>query len=183
MKTYFLYCFVSLCRAAALCCLSLYLCICLFIYGVCVFVVVPAGKPQIVEKTEDGVTLTWTRSTKIGASSVVGYTVEMYGRNATENWIPIAHRVQNTTYTHTGLIPGVSYFFVIRAENAHGMSAPSPLSEPVVLGLVSDLISVLSVSTFFFALCPSGGEGRGEERGAEAHAARKHNYSTLLSII
>lgn len=104
---------------------------------------IPAGKPQIIEKTENSVTLTWTRSTKIGASSLVGYTVEMYGRNATENWIPIANRVQNTTYTHTGLIAGVSYFFVIRAENAHGMSAPSPLSEPVVLGLVSDFILLL----------------------------------------
>lgn len=113
--------------------------ICLFI----LFVSIPAGKPQIIEKTENGVTLTWTRSTKVGASSLVGYTVEMYGRNATENWIPIASRVQNTTYTHTGLIAGVSYFFVIRAENAHGMSAPSPLSEPIVLGIVSEFILII----------------------------------------
>lgn len=122
-------------------------------YFICLFIFVcpsiPAGKPQIIEKTENGVTLTWTRSTKIGASSLVGYTVEMYGRNTTENWIPIANRIQNTTYTYTGLIAGVSYFFVIRAENAHGMSAPSPLSEPLVLGIVSDFFFCLN---YFLAL-------------------------------
>lgn len=121
-------------------------CAAFFLLSICLFILfvsIPAGKPQIIEKTENGVTLTWTRSTKVGASSLVGYTVEMYGRNATENWIPIASRVQNTTYTHTGLIAGVSYFFVIRAENAHGMSAPSPLSEPIVLGIVSEFILII----------------------------------------
>lgn len=61
----------------------------------------------------------------------------MYGRNDTDGWIAIANRVQNNSYTHIGMMSGISYFFVIRAENAHGISAPSPLSEPVILGMVS----------------------------------------------
>lgn len=113
------------------------------------FVFLRLGKPQIIEKTENSVTMTWTRSTKVGASSLLGYTIEMYGRNDTVGWIPVANRIQNTTYTHSGLISGIIYYFVVRAENTHGMSSPSPLSEPVVPGIVSS-ISLYVLIDFFF---------------------------------
>lgn len=103
---------------------------------------IPPGKPQIIEKTDDSVTMTWTRSNKIGASNILGYAVEMYGRNDTDGWMPVATLLENTTYTHVGLVPGISYFFVIRAENAHGMSVPSQLSEPVIVGIVSKKKSI-----------------------------------------
>ncbi|XP_037047604.1 protein sax-3 [Bradysia coprophila] len=93
------------------------------------------GKPQIVEKTENGVTIAWTRSNKVGASSLLGYTVEMYGRNDTDGWLPVATRLQNTTYTQIGLTAGISYYFVVRAENKHGLSMPSQLSEPILVGM------------------------------------------------
>lgn len=96
-----------------------------------------AGKPQIIEKTDNSVTITWTRSTKFGQSSLLGYTVEMYGRNDTDGWVPVASRLQDTTYTQEGLTAGVSYYFVVRAENGHGMSSPSTISEPVIVGIVS----------------------------------------------
>lgn len=61
----------------------------------------------------------------------------MYGRNDTDGWIKVTQRLQETTYTQSDLQVGVSYYFVIRAENTHGMSAPSAISEPVVVGIVS----------------------------------------------
>lgn len=82
-------------------------------------------------------TITWTRSTKFGQSSLLGYTVEMYGRNDTDGWVPVASRLQDTTYTQEGLTAGVSHYFVVRAENGHGMSSPSTISEPVIVGIVS----------------------------------------------
>lgn len=103
------------------------------------FIVHPPGKPQIIEKDDNSVTIAWTRSTKIGASALLGYTVEMYGRNDTDGWTTVASRIQNSNYTHRGLIAGITYFMVVRAENDHGLSAPSPLSEPIVLGTVSFL--------------------------------------------
>lgn len=84
-------------------------------------------------------TIGWTRSNKVGASSLLGYTIEMFGRNDTEGWVPVANRVLNTSYTQIGLTAGISYFFVVRAENTHGMSVPSPLSESVIVGMVSAL--------------------------------------------
>lgn len=97
----------------------------------------PPGKPQILEKTEDSVSLTWTRSNKVGGSSLVGYVVEMFAKNETDDWTPVATRLQNTTYTQVGLQPGVNYFFLIRAENSHGLSLPSSMSEPITVGSVS----------------------------------------------
>lgn len=49
----------------------------------------------------------------------------------------VATRVQNTTYKVLGLSSGVSYYFAVRAENSHGMSGPSQLSEPITMGVVS----------------------------------------------
>lgn len=103
----------------------------------CLNVFRPVGKPQIIEKTDNSVTITWSRSTKIGQSSLLGYTVEMYGRNDTDGWVSVVQRIQETTYTHTDLTAGISYYFVVRAENTHGMSAPSAISEPVIVGIVS----------------------------------------------
>ncbi|XP_061398597.1 protein sax-3 [Musca vetustissima] len=94
----------------------------------------PPGKPQVVDKTEDSISLSWTRSNKVGASSLVGYVVEMFAKNETDGWTQVASRVQNTTYTQVGLLPGINYFFLIRAENSHGLSLPSPMSEAIVVG-------------------------------------------------
>nr|XP_036224307.1 Down syndrome cell adhesion molecule-like protein Dscam2 [Bactrocera oleae] len=95
----------------------------------------PPGKPQVVEKTEDSVTLSWTRSNKVGASSLVGYVVEMFGKNETDGWVAVGARIQNTTFMQVGMVAGVNYFFVIRAENSHGLSLPSPMSEPINVGM------------------------------------------------
>lgn len=70
----------------------------------------------------------------------------MYGRNDTDGWVTVAQRLQDTTYTHDGLTAGISYYFVIRAENTHGVSSPSAISEPVIVGMVS------IACYFFFAL-------------------------------
>lgn len=115
----------------------------------CFFPIFSAGKPQIVEKTDTSVTIGWTKSTKIGASNLQGYTIEMFGRNDTEGWVAVANRVQNTTYTQHGLTAGISYFFVVRAENSHGMSVPSPLSESIIIGVVSRRIRQIFTFSLF----------------------------------
>ena len=106
------------------------------------------GKPQIIEKTDNSVTITWSRSTKIGQSSLLGYTVEMYGRNDTDGWVTVAQRLQDTTYTHSDLTAGISYYFVVRAENTHGSSAPSAISEPVIVGIVSTKTKIFTTTKF-----------------------------------
>jgi hypothetical protein len=60
----------------------------------------------------------------------------MFGREAGgtssngNGWVVVARRVTGPTYTQHHLSPDVSYTFLVRAENSHGVSPPSPPSEP-----------------------------------------------------
>ncbi|XP_021701765.1 roundabout homolog 1 [Aedes aegypti] len=105
----------------------------------------PPGKPQVTDISESAVTISWVPSNALGASSMVGFIVEMYGRNITDGWQEMAEKIKDTSYTQRGLIPGVTYYFVVRAENWHGISPPSPLSEPILVG-VNELNSGLDMS-------------------------------------
>ncbi|XP_052863917.1 roundabout homolog 2-like [Anopheles cruzii] len=98
----------------------------------------PPGKPQIITVSQSSVTISWLRTSKVGASSLLGYIVEVFGRNQTDGWLQVKSKLQDNTFTHTGLSAGVTYYFVVRAENSHGISMPSPLSEPVLLGMTDN---------------------------------------------
>lgn len=100
-------------------------------------------KPEIYNVTETSVTLTWNQNNKIGSSSILGYQIEMFsretlsGNNTPRNsrgWVIIAKRVHQTYFVVKSLVPGVTYMFVIRAENSHGVSAPSVVSDSVTIG-------------------------------------------------
>ncbi|KAE8748916.1 hypothetical protein FOCC_FOCC004321, partial [Frankliniella occidentalis] len=111
----------------------------------------PPGRPHVVNATASAVTLSWTRNNRIGASSLLGYQVEYYGRetsfgeqqeaaaaapstpSSSAAWHLAARRVNGPTHTVRGLTPGLTYVFLVRAENSHGLSPPSNLSEPVAL--------------------------------------------------
>ncbi|XP_053694709.1 roundabout homolog 2-like [Sabethes cyaneus] len=103
------------------------------------------GKPQVTDVTDSSVTISWVRSNAVGASSLVGYMVEMFGRNATDGWVEMASKVLDTSWTQRGLGPGITYYFVVRAENSHGVSLPSPMSEPIMVGM-NELNSGLDMS-------------------------------------
>ena len=66
--------------------------------------------------------------------------VELFGRepgtgyaSSGSGWVVAARHVQGPTYTQYHLAPGVTYTFLVRAQNSHGLSPPSPLSEPVTM--------------------------------------------------
>lgn len=92
------------------------------------------GKPQLLDKSVNSITIHWTRSNKVGASSLLGYVVEMYAKNETDGWLAVSARLQNTSYTQTGLSIGIHYYFIVRAENSHGLSLPSQISDPITVG-------------------------------------------------
>lgn len=93
------------------------------------------GKPILLDKHGNNLTLQWIKSNAMGSSGLVGYAIEMFGRNSTEEWTQIANHIQGTTYEIIGLSIGVPYYFVIRAENSHGVSGPSQMSDPITLGI------------------------------------------------
>ncbi|XP_039293123.1 roundabout homolog 2 isoform X2 [Nilaparvata lugens] len=103
----------------------------------------PPSKPLVVNTTLTSVTITWTRNNKIGSSSLIGYQVEMFvrdpvhphtaGNGGGNGWVVVARRVTSPVYTQHHLTSGGRYTFLVRAENSHGLSAPSPLSDAVGL--------------------------------------------------
>lgn len=77
----------------------------------------------------------------------------MFGKNSSDStWTKVANRIRNTTYKVDGIAAGIAYFFTIRAENSHGLSAPSQVSDPVTIGVVSLCpfwIDFLTISCLF----------------------------------
>lgn len=98
------------------------------------------GKPKLVNTTRDSVTIQWMPSTKAGSSEIVGYQVEMFSGNISKSWITLSHKYAETTFTQPGLTFGASYIFVVRAENLHGLSSPSAMSEPIIVGRVRNKV-------------------------------------------
>lgn len=82
------------------------------------------------------VTITWSQNNKIGSSSLLGYQVELFGREEgiVPTWTIVGRRVPGPTFTQHLLTPGIPYSFLVRAENAHGIGPPSHLSEPIFVG-------------------------------------------------
>ncbi|XP_074027541.1 roundabout 3 [Leptinotarsa decemlineata] len=96
----------------------------------------PPSRPHALNQSEGSVTITWGQNNKIGSSSLLGYQIELFGREegVTPTWTIVARRIAGPTFTQHLLSAGVPYTFLVRAENAHGLGPPSQLSEPIVVG-------------------------------------------------
>ncbi|XP_055687324.1 protein sax-3-like [Lutzomyia longipalpis] len=92
------------------------------------------SKPLIINVTDESVTISWIPGGKTGASELQGYMVEMFSSNISRGWIPLIQHHPDTTYTQYALTLGATYVFIVRSENFHGLSPPSPMSDPVVVG-------------------------------------------------
>ncbi|XP_052564036.1 protein sax-3-like isoform X2 [Culex pipiens pallens] len=92
--------------------------------------------PKAVNITNSNVTLVWAKSgpsgdgqsDKLRNNPVTGYTVEYYSPDDKDGWVRAVSRIAANTATITNLKPSTPYMFIVRAENVHGYSAPSPLS-------------------------------------------------------
>ncbi|EFA09265.2 robo3 [Tribolium castaneum] len=96
----------------------------------------PPSRPHALNQSEGSVTITWGQNNKIGSSSLLGYQIELFGREegVTPTWTVVARRVQGPTYTQHLLSPSVPYTFLVRAENGHGLGPPSQLSDIIIVG-------------------------------------------------
>lgn len=91
------------------------------------------GRPVVKNVTDSSVTIAWSPNVKVGSSSLLGYRVEMFG-GGLESWAVVARRLQRPIYTQKQLQPAAQCVFLVRAENSHGYSPPSMLSETAVIG-------------------------------------------------
>ena len=105
----------------------------------------PPTQLRVVDRESTSVTLSWRKDSYDGASSLIGYTIEYYCSDLQTGWVVAAIRVNSETYTVTNLKPDTSYIFVVRAENSHGMSIPSSVSQHVKTLKSQDLDDYVNV--------------------------------------
>ncbi|XP_025199330.1 roundabout homolog 2-like [Melanaphis sacchari] len=102
--------------------------------------------PTIVNVTRNSVTVTWHPPTPhLGASPIIGYTLEYYSSDLQTGWVVAAHRISTNTMVVDNLKPDTSYVFMVRAENSHGLSVPSALSAMVKTGGTNTIITQQSL--------------------------------------
>ena len=106
----------------------------------------PPTQPLLVNQTADSLTISWQSSSRMGASPLIGYTVEVYdpagrltgqpswtwGRLDAQNnrtWTVLARHLKATAFSVDQLKGATWLLFLVRAENAHGLSLPSPVSK------------------------------------------------------
>ena len=159
------------------------------------------SQPRLVSKSSNSLTISWQSGSRMGASALLGYTVEVFssyeddrddehienseeevdrhswsqtplgwswaagddsGRNR-RAWRVVARRLKSDQYTLTDLKPSTWYTFLVRAENSHGLSLPSPVSP-------------------WFTTLPSGGAGGGWQSPGEVEEARRRLSAPWLRL-
>ncbi|XP_018323059.1 roundabout homolog 2 [Agrilus planipennis] len=83
-------------------------------------------RPRVLNATESSITLTWESDEE--DLGLVGYTVEYWSPDLQTGWVVAAHRVPRQFMVVRELKPDSSYVFIVRAENAHGLSPASAIS-------------------------------------------------------
>ncbi|XP_072047598.1 myosin light chain kinase, smooth muscle-like [Amphiura filiformis] len=87
----------------------------------------PTGKPMASNISRDTLTLSWSGAAYDGGSRITGYIVEMC-KTTDHKWNRVV-RTSSTSYVLRNLEPEIEYLFRVSAENAHGISEPSEVSD------------------------------------------------------
>uniref|UniRef100_A0A3B3B9S1 Roundabout, axon guidance receptor, homolog 2 (Drosophila) n=1 Tax=Oryzias melastigma TaxID=30732 RepID=A0A3B3B9S1_ORYME len=90
----------------------------------------PPSKPQVTDVTRNSVSLSWQSGTP-GETPVTSYVIEAFSQSVSNSWQTVADHLKATQFTVKSLRPNTIYLFMVRAVNSHGLSDPSPISDPV----------------------------------------------------
>lgn len=86
------------------------------------------SRPNIVNVTDNSISISWLRTGRDGASPFKGVIVEYFSPDHHNEWIKAAKGITTDKFTITGLKSGSRYYFLVRAWNDHGIGPPSPIS-------------------------------------------------------
>ena len=105
------------------------------------------SQPRLLHRSSTSLTVGWQSGSRMGASPLQGYTVEVFSSAEDEGqsqssgwtwagsfagsrraWRIVSRGLKADQFTLVDLKPGTSYTFLVRAENGHGLSLPSPVS-------------------------------------------------------
>lgn len=88
----------------------------------------PPSRPEVLDVTHEGMTLTWKPPEDNGGSTIAGYIIERKEAHS-DRWLRInKNPVTMTRYRSSGLIEGLEYEHRITAINSRGAGKPSECS-------------------------------------------------------
>ena len=88
------------------------------------------SKPKLLSSGREELTVAWGKPHRVGASPLRGYQVEYYSPAlAANHWV--VSQVQEEQFTLNTAGEAGAVIFLVRARNEHGLSPPSPLSDPL----------------------------------------------------
>ena len=89
----------------------------------------PPTEPVLVNQTQHSVTISWQSSSRMGASPLIGYTIEAYipgveainrgalwtwgGQRTNHTWLVLARQLKSTVFVVSGLKPAASILFLV----------------------------------------------------------------------
>lgn len=86
------------------------------------------SRPSIVNVTENSITISWRRVGRDGASPVISTIIEYFSPDHHNEWLRVPQPVTGDVHTVHGLKRGSRYYFLVRAQNSHGIGPPSAIS-------------------------------------------------------
>ena len=88
----------------------------------------PPSRPEVIDVTREGMTLTWQAPEDNGGSTIAGYIIERK-QAGSDRWMPISKNpVTMTRFRSSGLIEGLEYEHRITAINSRGAGKHSETS-------------------------------------------------------
>uniref|UniRef100_A0A673IV16 Pikachurin-like n=1 Tax=Sinocyclocheilus rhinocerous TaxID=307959 RepID=A0A673IV16_9TELE len=91
----------------------------------------PPTQPKVVPVSDTELALSWQHGESEGSAPVLYFLVAYIRPEMDTEWTHIREPVESNSMVLKGLIPETEYQFIIRAVNAHGISPPSAINNPV----------------------------------------------------
>ncbi|XP_073808036.1 pikachurin isoform X4 [Danio rerio] len=91
----------------------------------------PPTQPNVVAVSDTELAMSWQHGESDGSAPVLYFLVAYIRPEMDTEWTYIREPVESNSMVLKGLIPETEYQFVIRAVNAHGISPPSAINNPV----------------------------------------------------
>lgn len=100
------------------------------------------SQPRLLERTWNSITFAWQNGSRAGSSPLLGYVIEVFSsgddvpqswawveaKAAPRQWRVVRRYLLDDKFVLSDLQPATSYAVIVRAENSHGLSLPSPVS-------------------------------------------------------
>ncbi|KAG1944011.1 pikachurin [Pimephales promelas] len=91
----------------------------------------PPTQPKAVAVSDTELALSWQHGESEGSAPVLYFLVAYIRPEMDTEWTYIREPVESNSMVLKGLMPDTEYQFVIRSVNAHGISPPSAINNPV----------------------------------------------------